>query len=296
MILRCSRLAAVLLLAAPLAAQDSPSITARFGMISNSMTRGVSWSDVPQVLSGATISVPSHGWTSSFTLSASGETGTPAGVRTLNPTRRAMTFTGYYTDANVAHDTHLAAFTGGVNGSLYPKHSGNSDWTTAEIYGAASFHAPLAPTLSVYRDLVAIRGTYAELGISERLMIGHQAFTIGEVSGVSISQGQTTQRVGNFARNGVAFVGVNASTTVHAAGLDLSPTLTVQRDIDPWAQSRGTGFDYSTGRANYRVWFTMNAAFSRVIARHREVAKVPATRDGSVGVPSEEAVAKKAQQ
>jgi hypothetical protein len=290
-------LSAVLLCsAASLSAQSAPTLTGRVGVISNSMTRGVSWSDVPQVLAGATLVAPSHGWTTSATLSASGETGTPGGVRTLNPTRRAVTFTGYYADLNSAHDTKAALFTAGANGSLYPVHSGNSDWTTSEIYGVAAFHAPLAPTLSVFRDIAAMRGTYAELGVSHPVSVAGSAITLGQTTGYSISQGKTASTVGNFATNGVPFVSVSAATTVRVGRVDLAPTLVVQRNIDQWAQARGPSFDYSTGRGTYRVWFTMNAAMSRVLGRRADVAKAPAAAPERVGASDAEAVAKKSQQ
>jgi hypothetical protein len=259
---------ATAVLAMPAIAQQA-SLTARVSVASNMMFRGVSWSDAVQYVPGATLAVPHGAWSMGVSAWASGEIGTAAGTRSLNPTLRTAAFTGYFADLGVTREARLAAVTLGVTGQKFPRHSGNAVMTSSEVYALVSAHVPLAPTFGVYRDLAAVRGTYMDLTLSQRVPVAGLPVMLGAQSGVSLSQGLTTQPLSNFGRNGLVFGALSASTTRHLLGVDATPQITVQRNVDPWARARGASMDGSTGTQRWRVWFQMSVARSQAFGARR---------------------------
>ena len=155
---------------------------------------------------------------------------------------------------------HRATFTVGATTYAYPNTAGTtSSSNTIEAYVKATFDAPFAPSLSVWQDVRAVQGAYAELSFCQ----GVGRFSVSALSGWNV--GQTIGNggvLGYFVRKGFTHADIATSTKFSIGAVTASPSLHVilAHDASTFAAS-------PTRDARAKLWFGTSLSWSRTFGR-----------------------------
>ena len=161
-----------------------------------------------------------------------------------------------------------AALTGGLTGYHYPNPAGMpSSNNTLELYARAAAAGPLNPRLSLFWDVDAYQGVYAEVGLSHRVPLNRRlgldlAARVGAATGLAPSAGDRSR----YARNGLTHLDFSASTSLIAGGITWTPVVHLVVASDPRVRITSPG-----ERHDVKVWFGLRAGWTHVFAdnRHR---------------------------
>ena len=135
------------------------------------------------------------------------------------------------------------ALTAGLATSLYPHMGGlDTDFNTAELYGTVALDVPFAPRLSLWQDLRAVHGSYAELAIGhERPLVGRGRpvgtlaveLLAGVAGGEAAHDGDAPAY---FAHDGLTHLEGSATATLAVGAARVAPTVHLVYGRDPWTR------------------------------------------------------------
>jgi hypothetical protein len=99
--------------------------------------------------------------------------------------------------------------------------------------------APLSPSLIVRKDVDAVGGAYAELGLSRSFPVapGH-ALVLGWVMGASTGQADDGD-LAWYADEGITHLAASLSTSFSGAGFTITPQLNLIYGVDDFAKVDG---------------------------------------------------------
>lgn len=147
----------------------------------------------------------------------------------------------------------------------YSGYPGDDLDRTAEIYSSFALpDLPLAPSVTVFYDVVAVRGAYVETELSHTVRPESSLpVSFGAAFGVSWGQGESTRRLesANFASDGLTHVDLSASFEWNAGSATLEPSVHYVVLLDEYA--RAIGGDDATGSRGQTLWFGARLVWSR---------------------------------
>jgi hypothetical protein len=148
-----------------------------------------------------------------------------------------LTQSQLWAEASGAHGA--LTFTGGVTRYFYPHVAGlSAAYGTMEVYGSVARDGLLAPSLSVWRDVQKVRGTYVEGAVGQDVPLGHgHALSLGAALGVSTGMRARDGQSSYFARDGVTHAELSATSELSGGSLAFSPTVHVVLASDPLARA-----------------------------------------------------------
>lgn len=251
---------AILAAAAPLSAQVS--ITGDAALNSQYQWRGLTTTNRPVWQPDIIVAAPLGKATITATAWASIE-----GGRYDNPqrdisenggTRAGLAEYDFVLEAGVPAGRYALA--AGVLTYNYPNAAGaTSVNNTVEAYVKAKADAPLAPSLTVWHDVHAIQGAYAELGLSQ---------AVGKVSFGAIAGWNFGQSVGDggplgyFVKRGFTHADLSAGTSWAVGSVTVAPSLHVIVGGD------ANTLTLSPSRsAHTKVWIGTALSWSRVLGK-----------------------------
>jgi hypothetical protein len=144
--------------------------------------------------------------------------------------------------AEGAHAFGGVTTTFGASAYLYPRTNGlAAQYNTVEARVAVEFPGAFAPTLTGYRDLGPVGGSYLEFGASRELHAGRHAISADATAGWSMGQGAVgdPETSAYFAQNGFTHAELAVSTEWHAGRTIVAPSLHMVFAGDPWARFTG---------------------------------------------------------
>ncbi|MBI2408897.1 MAG: hypothetical protein HYV19_11395 [Gemmatimonadetes bacterium] len=255
-------LAAMLTLATPIGAQVTLSGDA--SLRSEYQARGLTTTNRPVVQSTARLSSILRGVELAASLWASVE-----GGRYSNP--------AYHISENGGAGVRVAEWnfvgeatvplgrvrvTPGVLSYVFPNRTGTtSESNTVELFVTAEVNTPLSPTLSLWRDIHAVRGTYGELGVTH---------DVGPLSFAAIAGLNWSQSVGDggalgyYERRGLTHTEWSVATAWQVGTLNVSPSAHLVYGRDPT-----TRLIRPTQRAGSKLWIGTTVAWERELGKAR---------------------------
>jgi hypothetical protein len=136
--------------------------------------------------------------------------------------------------AQFAHAAGPAMLTLGVTALRFPE---ISDWNTFEVFGIAALpNAPLAPSLTLRKDVDAVGGLYAEANVSQSFPVapGH-ALVLAGMLGASTGQADDGD-LAWYADEGITHLMLSASTGFAAGGFTVTPLVGVVYGVDDFTK------------------------------------------------------------
>lgn len=208
--------------------------------------------------------ISESGGVSSFNLSEFdpyAEVSFPVGPATLTAGATAYLFTNS-SDAVAPNDFGLLT----------------TDDHTAELYAKASFDTPLSPELSIYYDVVNIKGAYIEGSIGHSLAAGEKvSIDLGATAGFSAGQGvpddPLSDESSNFADNGFTHLDLSAGVPFAAGAVSITPVLhLVITGDDATKVSSPSNIDKGA-----KLWGGVSLSWSNEVEEEEEEPEAPAS-------------------
>jgi len=265
--------AALLALPANLRAQtaDAPpaSIVADAYLDGAYVWRGITFTNRPVVQADVALNVVTRPGTISGGVWANAEPRDYTGahdIRLIAPGHAGPAVTALTTWFDLTHTAGRLASTVGVTSYWYPSITGYAaQFNSSEIYGRLALATALSPRLAVYMDVEKVRGAYVEASVTAPVPVGAHTLSLGATAGASAGQAVAHNQSAYFARNGVAFGDLSATTAFALRGVSLAPTLHVLLDRDPW--TRVTALDGATHAV--KSWVGVTASWAHEVPRPR---------------------------
>lgn len=151
-------------------------------------------------------------------------------------------------------------FTPGVLGYVFPNTEGTtSESNTLELYFSVGLDAPLAPTVTAWHDVEAVRGVYTEFSVSQTL----GRLDLGATSGWNATQSfDDGGRLGYYQRRGFTHFEVSAGTTWEVGGVSVAPAAHVV-----WGSDPTTHVTAPTAERGTKLWFGTTISWSHTVGR-----------------------------
>jgi hypothetical protein len=150
--------------------------------------------------------------------------------------------------------------TPGVLSYVFPNRAGTtSESNTVELYLTAEVDAPLTPTICLWRDIHAVRGSYGELGVRQDVGPLSFAATAGVNWSQSVGDGGA---LGYYERPGLTHTEWSVASAWQVGTLNVSPSAHVVFGRDP-----ATRLIRPTAHAGSKVWIGTTIAWEREIGR-----------------------------
>jgi hypothetical protein len=126
----------------------------------------------------------------------------------------------------------------GATAYTYPRVGGlAAEFNTVELYASLTLAAPLAPSVTAWYDVAAVRGAYVETSVAHDVGVGVVPVTLAASGGLNLGQGpDAAGRQAYFARRGLTHLAVSASSTFDAMQITVEPIVQVIRAVDPMAR------------------------------------------------------------
>lgn len=124
----------------------------------------------------------------------------------------------------------MGSATLGATSYLYPAAADlAATYNTMELYGSVWLDAPLSPSVTLYYDVLKIRGAYLEGGVEHALVASDRGdLTVGAVGGWSLGQAmgddEQSTELGYFAGNGFTHTELFVRTNRDVGALTLGGT------------------------------------------------------------------------
>lgn len=250
--------AAALVTAAPLAAQDRPALTADVGLHSAYVWRGVSVTNRPVVQPELALSLPSFGGAWTVGAFASIEPGRYDGLTDISESGDDAAVDVAEVQAWLEYGRAVGPveLTFGATAYRFPNENGTtSESNTVEAYGALALAVPLSPSVAVWYDVDRVRGAYVEAAVSQdtRVLLV-VPLTVGAAVGFNAGQELSLdpEQLANFAENGITHTALSLSSSFGMGPIAVRPAAHVVfgRDVatrisEPGVE-RGTKFWFGT--------------------------------------------------
>lgn len=228
--------AALLLFASRTSAQDAvPTLNLMLGGMNAYVWRGATLADQASLQGEVSVALP---------VGRGSFTGGAWAVAEIAPDEeRFSSLTQFETGigevdlyAQYAQPAGPATLAVGVTALRFPE---IPEWHTFEVYGSVAFPgAPLAPSLIVRKDVDAVGGAYAELGLSRAVPVGGRTLNLGAVVGASTGQDEDGD-VAWYAGEGLTHAVVSAATTFTSGGLAWTPLVNLTYGFDDFTEVNG---------------------------------------------------------
>lgn len=223
------RLVAIAIPLSTNAAQSQVSVVADVGLNSQYVWRGITQTNRLVIQPDLSVSAPVRGLT--FLVGAWGniEPVRYDGARDLSsvyglPSPFITQSEGWAEVSGTIAKRVDASF--GAHGYFYPHVADLFDYTTVELYTAASIDAFISPSISVNYDVARIRGAYLE-GTLARGITGerHGSVTLSVGAGFSAGQAQdpTERDLAYFDRDGLTHVDASATAAFSLGRVSITP-------------------------------------------------------------------------
>jgi hypothetical protein len=204
--------------------------------------RGVTTTNRPVIQPEVGLDVPFRGTTLSFGAWASVEPARyngPSDISAVYGLLPGPAFTQYSAWAHVATELPGVSLSGGAETFLYPSVADLASlYNTVELTLSASLALPLAPTITAWYDVGAVRGAYFETSIWFEQQFRGLPVRFSLSTGINAGQGPDRNEANQayFARKGITHLEFSATSDYHLGALVLSPSAHVIHGIDPWVR------------------------------------------------------------
>jgi uncharacterized protein (TIGR02001 family) len=226
---------AALLAAAPAAAQAT--VTGNVALNSAYFWRGITFSNRSVVQADVSLALPALGGSLAGGAWANYEPGTYAFPKDISMNAAdGPDVTEVDLWAEYGYGFGRATVAAGVLAFRFPNESGfTEELNTTEIYGRVSMNGPLSPSLTVYRDVDKVIGTYAEGSVSHSVSLfdGWTTVTLSALAGASWGHTPDPFANANYARDGLTHVDLSVSAPLTSGRVIITPTAHLVLGSDP---------------------------------------------------------------
>ena len=143
-----------------------------------------------------------------------------------------------------------------------------TDDHTAELYAKASFDVPLSPQLSIYYDVVNIKGAFIEGSVGHSVPLSEKiSIDLGAVAGFSAGQGTSDDpdQSANFSDDGFTHLDLSAGIPFSAGVFSIAPVLHVIVAGDD-----ATKVTSPTNTSDVKLWGGVSLSWSNDAAGEEE--------------------------
>jgi uncharacterized protein (TIGR02001 family) len=254
---------AALFAAAPAAAQAT--VTGNLALNSAYFWRGITFSNRSVVQADVSLAVPLLGGSLAGGAWANYEPGTYAYPRDISMNAAdGPDLSEVDLWAEYGYQLGAATLAAGVLAFRFPNENGfTEDLNTTELYGRLSVDGPLSPSLTVYRDVDKVIGTYGEGSVSQSVdVFGWTTVTLGALAGASWGHTPDEAQNANYARDGLTHVDLSVSVPLTSGRVAITPTAHVVLGNDP--VTRITEPDKESG---VKTWIGMRVTWGAMLSR-----------------------------
>jgi hypothetical protein len=221
------------------AGQAQATLSGNVALASGYVWRGVTNTNRPVIQPDVILEVPLRASTLTFGAWASIEPARYDGASDISAVYGLLpgpAFTQYSAWIHLAGDLPGLSLSGGAETFLYPAVADLAAlYNTVELTASASLALPLAPSLTVWYDVGAVRGAYLETAIYFEQTVRDAPVSFALTLGVNTGQGPDGDGVHQsyFARKGATHLEFSAGSEFQFAGLTVVPTAHVIHGFDP---------------------------------------------------------------
>ncbi|HEX8320645.1 TorF family putative porin [Longimicrobium sp.] len=254
---------AALFAATPAAAQAT--VTGNLALNSAYFWRGITFSNRSVVQGDVSLAVPVLGGSLAGGAWANYEPGTYAYPRDISMNAAdGPDITEVDLWAEYGYDFGATTLAAGVLAFRFPNENGfTDDLNTTELYGRLSVEGPLSPSLTIYRDVDKVIGTYAEGSVSQSVNVFEwTTVTLGALAGASWGHTPEGFDNANFARDGLTHVDLSVSVPLTSGRAAITPTAHVVLGSDP--VTRITEPDKESG---VKAWVGVRVTWGAMLSR-----------------------------